>query len=394
MLYEKHFECKTRGIVQGKAILETLLPASATKLYTPRLFDFENINKKEFFVKEDLFDIRSDKVCDFSWKIVIRSRESGETLWVRSFSNRNEALLIYVRLIGVDIERIGNQPINLPSTWQEGDFEYSFATVQSFTATGTSTWTAPGGVTQTDYLVVGGGGAGGSGTGGGGGAGGYRTATGFSVTPGTGYTVTVGAGGPKSSTVGADSSKGSDSVFSTITSTGGGFGGTNYGTALGGSGGSGGGSSNGNTSGGSGNTPSTSPSQGNNGGKSGTWASPYTTGGGGGASAVGADGGASDSGTGGNGSSSLISGSSTTYAGGGGGGIYSLNKNAAGGTGGGGSGAGSTNSGGSAGSPNTGGGGGGSGGNQAPSWDGGSGIVILSYTPKLSISFNMPMLGM
>ena len=50
-----------------------------------------------------------------------------------------------------------------------------------------------------DYLVVAGGGAGGGGgndaTGGGGGAGGYRTDTGFTVTLGVNYTVTVGAGG-------------------------------------------------------------------------------------------------------------------------------------------------------------------------------------------------------
>jgi hypothetical protein len=49
-------------------------------------------------------------------------------------------------------------------------------------------------VTQVDYLIVGGGGGGGS-TYGGGGAGGFRTGTGLSVTAGTTYTITVGAGG-------------------------------------------------------------------------------------------------------------------------------------------------------------------------------------------------------
>jgi hypothetical protein len=59
-------------------------------------------------------------------------------------------------------------------------------------------WTAPTGVTAVDYLVVAGGGGGGASGGGGagaGGAGGFRTGTGRSVTEGTSYTVTVGAGG-------------------------------------------------------------------------------------------------------------------------------------------------------------------------------------------------------
>ena len=69
--------------------------------------------------------------------------------------------------------------------------------VDSFTST--STWVAPTGVTSIDYLVIAGGGGGGSsggnGGGGGGGAGGFLTGTGQSVTPGTSYTITIGAGG-------------------------------------------------------------------------------------------------------------------------------------------------------------------------------------------------------
>jgi hypothetical protein len=67
--------------------------------------------------------------------------------------------------------------------------------IQSFTATGE--WVCPTGVTGVEYLVVagGGGGGGGSNASGAGGAGGFRTATGFSVTAGTTYTVTVGGGG-------------------------------------------------------------------------------------------------------------------------------------------------------------------------------------------------------
>jgi len=98
-----------------------------------------------------------------------------------------------------------------------------------------------------EYLVVaGGGGAGGGGTGAGsgGGAGGYRTASGFTLTPGTSYTITVGAGGAGGG--GATSgSTGNNSVFSTITSDGGGRGRQGVGGGLvgltGGNGGSGGG---------------------------------------------------------------------------------------------------------------------------------------------------------
>src|SRR5210317_915016 len=96
------------------------------------------------------------------------------------------------------------------------------------------------------YLVIAGGGGGPPSFGGGGGAGGYRnsyasetsgrnssTETPLSITKGTNVTVTVGAGG-----VGYLS--GNDSVFSTITSAGGGRGGqySSQGT-LGGSGGGG-----------------------------------------------------------------------------------------------------------------------------------------------------------
>jgi hypothetical protein len=129
------------------------------------------------------------------------------------------------------------------------------------TFNGSATWTCPTGVTEVEYLVVAGGGGGG-GYGGGGGAGGYRTASGFSVTAGDTYTVTVGAGGA-AATVLEKGISGSNSLFSTITSAGGGGGGgsaaPNNTGINGGSGGGGGGV---NATGGSGNTPLTSPSQG------------------------------------------------------------------------------------------------------------------------------------
>ena len=230
-----------------------------------------------------------------------------------------------------------------------------------------------------EYLVVAGGGGGATLRGGGGGAGGYRTATGLSVSNGTPITVTVGGGGTAGTSspglyLGGD---GTNSVFSTITSTGGGGGGHAQGGSgltggrYGGSGGGGadGGSGAGGTSG-----------QGNSGGNgfSGAWS--FTSGGGGGG--AGASGSNSVSGAGGNGGtglSSSITGSSVTYAGGGGG--SSQNAAGTGGSGGGASGVYPGNSG----STNTGGGGGSCRdetqytGTGQPGGAGGSGIVIIRY---------------
>ena len=120
-------------------------------------------------------------------------------------------------------------------------------TVISWTA-GSGTFT-PTSSYDVEYLVIAGGGGGGGGLGGGGGAGGYRTATGFGVTA-QAYTITVGAGGAGAV---ANGSKGGDSVFSTITSEGGGLG-TGEAGGNGGDGGSGGGTG---TNGGSGGTSAT-----------------------------------------------------------------------------------------------------------------------------------------
>lgn len=240
-----------------------------------------------------------------------------------------------------------------------------------------------------DYLVVAGGGGGGDlgYTGvamGGGGAGGFRTSIGgtaLSLTPQM-YVVTVGAGG-------AVNTKGADSIFSSITSTGGGKGGVE--DVIGGSGGSGGGGGGYNTAGasntgGAGNTPSTSPSQGNNGGN-GMGAVALGSrqgGGGGGAGAVGVAAGASDAGDGGNGIASSITGSSVTYAGGGGGGLSISSGGTIGAGGSGGGGAGAKQAAAIAGTANTGGGGGGAGGVSGGSYTytagkGGSGIVVVRY---------------
>ncbi len=71
-----------------------------------------------------------------------------------------------------------------------------------------------------EYLVIAGGGCAGPDFNfnmGGGGAGGYRTGTGLAVTAGSAISVTVGAGG-------GYAANGNDSVFSSITSIGGGKG--------------------------------------------------------------------------------------------------------------------------------------------------------------------------
>jgi len=251
-----------------------------------------------------------------------------------------------------------------------------------------------------DYMVVAGGGGGGGRHGGGGGAGGFRESkdstlnsphtasplaatTGITVSAST-YPITVGAGGVGGfnypSTAGTN---GSNSVFSTITSAGGGYAAT-YQVASN-SGGSGGGGAQCATAGGSGNTPPTSPPQGNNGGNGG----PNPGGGGGGATAAGTNQTPSQGGPGGAGATTSISGTPTAYAGGGGGGNYCTTGCAGvGGTGGGGNGGG-----GPPGSPtaattgtaNTGGGGGGYGGTNPDcntvcrGATGGKGVVIIRY---------------
>ena len=109
-------------------------------------------------------------------------------------------------------------------TWPQPPASPPFM-VETFTATGS--WTCPDGVTEVEYLVVAGGGGGGNTFAGGGGAGGFRTGTGFSVTAGTTYTITVGGGGAGQTAFDTGrGATGSNSVFSTITSNGGGGGGS------------------------------------------------------------------------------------------------------------------------------------------------------------------------
>ena len=228
------------------------------------------------------------------------------------------------------------------------------------------------------YLIVAGGGSGGSGGAGGGGAGGLLTGN-TTVTPGTTYSFTVGAGGGATSTnYGA---AGSDSTGFSLTAIGGGYGGPNSPTA-GGNGGSGGGSGEG-AAGGSGTS-----GQGNSGGTGGTTSFPYSGSGGGGAGAAGTGGTGSYGGNGGNGLQSDITGTATYYAGGGGGSAFAnASGTGLGGNGGGGNAdyfnGGGGGGGGSNGAANSGGGGGASCSSvnsptQVNGYLGGSGVVIIS----------------
>ncbi len=173
-----------------------------------------------------------------------------------------------------------------------------------------------------EYLVVGGGGGSGPSFGGGG-AGGYRSsvvgeASGggapnesqLTLTAGTSYPVTVGAGAARNAT-------GSSSVLATVTSLGGGYGGTGNGRSAG-NGGSGGGGSSSWTDGNSGGSGTAGQ------GYAGGYASPvyYVDhgGGGGGAGGAGAATSGDNGGNGGVGVQSSITGTAVYRAGGGAGG--------------------------------------------------------------------------
>jgi hypothetical protein len=278
-------------------------------------------------------------------------------------------------------------------------------TIYSFTTVGTSTFVPVfGGIVQ--VLIVGGGGGGGRGLGGGGGGGGVVYIPSVSVSAGTIYNITVGAGG-------ISETNGSNSSAFTAIAAGGGRGGT-YLSSNGGNGGCGGGAGTNDgpsvaQQGGisSGNSPGTNSNaivHGTNGGSlvitpgANNTRSP----GGGGAGAAGLNTDQTAITSGGQGIMYDILGTSYYWAGGGGGSIWGGTSAGSGGLGGGGGGGASNgvlvgsgggsalnigfpgNNGpgnggpGGAGGANTGGGGGGGGGNSAGG-AGGSGIVVIRY---------------
>ena len=255
------------------------------------------------------------------------------------------------------------------------------------------------------YMVVAGGAGGGLYFGGGGGGGGFReykspvtpyTASPLDGNPGgtaitiaaSPYPITVGGGGAAAPSQG-NGTAGSNSVFSSIISAGGGYGSRNGSPYPGGAGGSGGGGGSFGgpiNPGGAGNTPSVSPAQGFAGG-SGSSGPPdpglQAGGGGGGATAVGTPKTpcATARATGGAGATTSIDGTPTGRAGGGGGGSSSPPSLAGAASPCGSGGAGSSPAGcGADATANLGGGGGGGG---PPSGGlakaGGSGVVIVRY---------------
>ena len=250
--------------------------------------------------------------------------------------------------------------------------------VHTFTDVGVSTFTVSRGG-EVEYLVIGGGGGGSRQSAGGGGAGGYRCSvsgesSGRGATAESGLTVTVqsysvivGAGG---TSYGELSDSGTPSVFSSITSLGGGKGANralSQTSATGGSGGGGASTSNATYNVGASGTPG----QGYDGG-TGVDFGNYTAGGGGGAGGNGSNGGGSN-GNGGGGVTSSINGSPVARAGGGGGGsnVTTASASAGGGTGG------NTSTPAGTTTANTGGGGGSTGGATATS--GAPGVVIIRY---------------
>ena len=253
-------------------------------------------------------------------------------------------------------------------------------------------------------LVVGGGGGGGTSMGSGGGAGGVVYITNYTLNAGT-YSIIVGNGGaPMQSPTDVSTANGGNSIFrdsnnnDIITALGGAIGSsqstTFYGTAPK-SGGSGAGGTRNGITGGSGiqttNLSISAISRTNgygNAGGNGTNTDPWPAGGGGGAGSAGGIGSGTVAGNGGIGIQFNITGTNTYYAGGGGGGGYydgTYNNTVAGtgGLGGGGNGSlGSATA--SSGIANTGGGGGGCGGDgngNGIGGRGGSGVVIIRYTP-------------
>jgi len=287
-----------------------------------------------------------------------------------------------------------------------------------FTGPGTFTVCSVGnadGSNSVEYLVVAGAAGGSSDWAGGSGAGGMRTR---SIAPNAhpinapanlpvsaqAYPITVGGAG----SVGGQNElggQGSSSVFSTISSAGGGRAGNEGNNGNGGSGGSGGGGGTqggpGDGDGGAGNTPPVSPSQGNPGGSNANNGTGFTAGGGG-AGAAGEGNtpvpcnSAKPGGAGGIGAY-VVDGfigptapsygtpgpvGSTRYFAGGGGGAAGSSPRVGGVGGAGGGGAGGVAAGqGTPGTVNTGGGGGGGSGNESsnPGTGGGSGIVMIRY---------------
>jgi len=191
---------------------------------------------------------------------------------------------------------------------------------QYYTTVGSNTWTCPVGVTSVSICLIGGGGGGGTVLGsGGGGGGGCTKANNVAVTPGTNYTIVVGAAGTSTSSGGSSTGLGYTATGGSVgIVTVGGNGGT--GTYSGGKGGSG--------------ASSGSYSSGGGGGGAAGWKGGGGAGGHGGKSTAAAttgSAGASSAGGGGGGGAYTTTVNIQYWGGGGGGGSYSNTVSGSGG---------------------------------------------------------------
>ncbi|MEI7900762.1 MAG: glycine-rich domain-containing protein [bacterium] len=306
----------------------TIVPASAAIL-TVTGFPSPQPMGQAGSVTVTVKDAYGNITTNYTGTVTLSSSDSTATLpGNHAFTGANAGVYSFS---GVILNAVGLQSITATDTvtgsvtgTQAGISVTVTPAVSTFTNVGTSSWTAPSGVTSVELLVVGGGGAGGlRGGGGGGGAGGliyYGPETGgvavsYPVTPGQTYTVTVGVGGIGSS--------GGDSAFGTVVAAGGGRGGSQWdpgpiNPAIGGSGG-GGGMGPWYAVAGAAASPA---GQGYAGGSSSCPSGQHAAcgGGGGGAGAIGTNGNTipNRGGDGGAGLTYSISGSAVTYAGGGG----------------------------------------------------------------------------
>jgi hypothetical protein len=156
---------------------------------------------------------------------------------------------------------------------------------QEYTTAGTYTWVAPTAITSVSVVCVGGGGGGGN-TDAAGGGGGLRYKNSITVTPGTSYTVVVGAGGTTgnggqsyfNSTSEVYANGGSGSTGGTGIATGGSIGGGNGGNGNGSQGGGGGGAGGYSGNGGAGGAYFVNGSAGAGGGGGGGGGGEYATG--------------------------------------------------------------------------------------------------------------------
>jgi len=314
----------SEGVTATNSTAFTVTPGAATAL-TVTGFPNPQPKGQASSVTVTATDAYGNTATDYTGTVTLTSSDGAASL-PGSHTFGGADVGVY-RFSGVTLNTIGTYAITAAdgnlTGMQSGISVTAVPALSTFSTPGTTTWTAPGGVTSIRLLVVGGGGGAGNSFGGGGAGGliyyGAETpavAASYPVTPGQTYTVTVGAGG-------ARNANGGNSVFADQTAVGGGHGGGIGGGGVGNgtAGGSGGGGGNRQWDVG---TAGTGQSGQGNAGGVGTCINGQNQangGGGGGAGTVGGNGhNANNLGYGGNGGDGLaysLSGASVTYAGGG-----------------------------------------------------------------------------